>query len=74
MEKLAQLLVEDRNGRPEGYSVCIVSEGAMPEGEEMVFAGEKDMYGHAKLGGIGRSVSDAIKELAPSTTTARRST
>jgi 6-phosphofructokinase 1 len=66
MEKLAQLLVEDRNGRPEGYSVCIVSEGAMPEGGEMVFmGGEKDMFGHAKLGGIGQNVSNKVKELAP---------
>ena len=75
MEKLAELLVADRNGRPEGYSVCIVSEGAMPAGGEMVFmAGEKDMFGHAKLGGIGQNVSNKIKELAPSTTAARRST
>ena len=66
MGKLTELLVADRNGRPEGYSVCIVSEGAMPAGGEMVFmAGEKDMFGHAKLGGIGQNVSNKIKELAP---------
>ena len=28
-------------------------------------AGEKDMFGHAKLGGIGQNVSNKIKELAP---------
>jgi len=66
MERLAALLVADRNGRPEGYAVCIVSEGAMPEGGEMVFmGGEKDMFGHGKLGGIGQRVSDKVKELAP---------
>ncbi len=66
MEKLTELLVADRNGRPEGYSVCIVSEGAMPAGGDMVFmGGEKDMFGHAKLGGIGQNVSNKIKELAP---------
>ena len=66
MERLAELLVADRNGRPEGYAVCIVSEGAMPEGGEMVFmGGEKDMFGHGKLGGIGQRVSDKVKELAP---------
>ena len=66
LEKLTELLVADRNGRPEGYSVCIVSEGAMPAGGEMVFmGGEKDQFGHAKLGGIGQSVSTKIKELAP---------
>jgi 6-phosphofructokinase 1 len=66
LEKLTELLVADRNGRPEGYSVCIVSEGAMPSGGEMVFmGGEKDMFGHAKLGGIGQNLSNKIKELAP---------
>ena len=66
VEQLTELLVADRNGRPEGYSVCIVSEGAMPAGGEMVFmGGEKDQYGHAKLGGIGQRVSARVKELAP---------
>jgi ATP-dependent phosphofructokinase / diphosphate-dependent phosphofructokinase len=38
----------------------------MPEGGEMVFmGGEKDMFGHAKLGGIGQNVSNKVKELAP---------
>jgi len=63
LERLTELLVGDRNANPDGYSVCLVSEGAMPEGGEMVFAGgEKDQYGHAKLGGIGSRVSAAIKE------------
>jgi len=66
MERLAELLVHDRNSNPDLYSVCIVSEGAMPEGGDMVFqAGEKDQFGHAKLGGIGQNVSNKIKELAP---------
>ena len=66
VERLTELLVADRNGRPEGYSVCIVSEGAMPAGGEMVFmGGETDMFGHAKLGGIGQRVSARVKELAP---------
>ena len=66
MERLTELLVADRNARPDKYAVCIVSEGAMPEGGDMVFmGGETDMFGHAKLGGIGQNVSNKIKELAP---------
>jgi ATP-dependent phosphofructokinase / diphosphate-dependent phosphofructokinase len=66
MERLTELLVADRNAHPDKYAVCIVSEGAMPEGGEMVFmGGEKDMFGHAKLGGIGQNVSAKIKELSP---------
>jgi 6-phosphofructokinase len=66
IERLAELLVADRNANPDRLAVCLVSEGAAPEGGEMSFAGgEKDQYGHAKLGGIGDQVSKAVKELAP---------
>lgn len=66
MERLAELLVADRNAHPDRYAVCLVSEGAMPAGGEMVFMGaETDQYGHAKLGGIGEAVSRKIKELSP---------
>jgi 6-phosphofructokinase len=66
IERLAELLVADRNAHPDRLAVCLVSEGAVPEGGEMSFeGGEKDQYGHAKLGGIGAQVSKAVKELAP---------
>ncbi|NSW93660.1 MAG: 6-phosphofructokinase [Bacteroidales bacterium] len=66
IELLAKLLVEDRNSNPSKYSVVLVSEGAMFEGGEMVFADqERDAYGHAKLGGIGDLVSDELKKLSP---------
>jgi 6-phosphofructokinase 1 len=66
VERLAELLVADRNANPDRLAVCLVSEGAVPEGGEMSFSGgEKDQYGHAKLGGIGDQVSKAVKELAP---------
>ena len=66
IELLAKLLVEDRNSNPSKYSVVLVSEGAMFEGGEMVFADqERDAYGHAKLGGIGDLVSEKLKELSP---------
>jgi len=64
--RLARLLVADRRDNPERFAVCLVSEGAMPEGGEMVFQGtDTDQYGHAKLGGIGEYVGAKIKELAP---------
>ena len=67
INRIAELLVEDRNQNPSKYSIVLVSEGAMFHGEdEMTFeSGEKDAYGHAKLGGIGDKVSSAIKELTP---------
>jgi 6-phosphofructokinase len=66
-ELLTRLLIEDREKNPSKYSVVLVSEGAMISGSsEMIFrSGEKDPYGHAKLGGIGELVSDKIKEFSP---------
>ena len=66
IEKLTELLVEDRSKNPSRYSVVIVSEGATFGGSEMVFQNEtRDAYGHMKLGGIGDLVSAKLKELSP---------
>jgi len=63
IEKLTELLVEDRINNPSKYSVVLVSEGAMFEGSDMIFENDqKDAYGHAKLGGIGDLVSAKLKE------------
>jgi 6-phosphofructokinase 1 len=65
MEKLTEILVEDRNRNPSKYSVLLVSEGAMFKGGEMVFQSDaKDAYGHAKLGGIGDLVSAHLQDLS----------
>ncbi len=65
IDKLTELMISDRNHNPSRYSVVLVSEGAMFEGGEMVFADRStDAYGHAKLGGIGDLVASRIKELS----------
>ena len=64
IERLAELLVADRNHNPSKYAVVLVSEGAVFEGSEMVFLDKTtDAYGHAKLGGIGDLVSARLGEL-----------
>jgi len=66
IERLAELLIDDRNHNLSKYSIVLVSEGAMFKGGEMIFSGsERDAYGHAKLGGIGDLVSEKLKELSP---------
>ncbi|MEJ2596566.1 MAG: ATP-dependent 6-phosphofructokinase [bacterium] len=67
LSHLTELLVEDRAQNPSNYSVVLVSEGATFKGmEEMMFLiGDVDAYGHAKLGGIGTTVSDMIKKESP---------
>lgn len=66
IDKLTKLLVQDRNRNPSKYSIVLVSEGAiMDEHEDMIFESkEKDMFGHAKLGGIGDVISTQIKDLS----------
>ncbi len=66
IDKLTELLVADRATNPSLYSVVLVSEGAMFEGNEMVFKDdERDAYGHKKLGGIGDLISEKLKDLTP---------
>jgi 6-phosphofructokinase 1 len=65
INRLAELLVEDRNLNPSKYAIVLVSEGAMFKGGKMIFSdSEKDAYGHAKLGGIGDMVSAQLKDLS----------
>lgn len=65
MEQLTELLVGDRKRNPSNYSMVMISEGAMIEGEDMVFEGEEaDAFGHKKLGGIGDIVADKLKKLS----------
>jgi len=63
IERLTELLVADRYKNPSKYSVVLVSEGAMFKDGEMTYLdNKKDMFGHAKLGGIGELVGSKLKE------------
>ncbi|TNF62972.1 MAG: ATP-dependent 6-phosphofructokinase [Deltaproteobacteria bacterium] len=74
MERLTELLVEDRKRNPSSYSVVLVSEGAQISGDQdMSFESqEADMFGHRKLGGIGDRVANALKQLSPKYNNGRR--
>ncbi len=73
IDRLTEILVEDRNQHPDKYSVCLVSEGAAMQGGDMsVKGGETDQYGHPKLGGIGDQVSALVKERAPAYNAGRK--
>lgn len=62
MDKLVNFLEEDRRKNPSNYAIMTISEGAHPEGGEIVQSGETDDYGHQKLGGIGHVVAQEIKK------------
>ena len=63
VEKLAQLLVEDKAHNPSNYAIMTISEGAHLIGGQVVEYGEEDSYGHKKLGGIGEIAQEALKKL-----------
>jgi 6-phosphofructokinase 1 len=66
IDKLTQLLSEDRLQNPSHYAIALISEGAMFKGGEMVFKDRTaDAYGHAKLGGIGDLISAEITKISP---------
>ncbi|UCF00764.1 MAG: 6-phosphofructokinase [Deltaproteobacteria bacterium] len=62
-EKLAQLLMEDKQVNPSNYAMFTISEGARMVSGDMVLSGEADAYGHRKLGGIGMRTGEILKKL-----------
>jgi len=62
-EKLAKLIMEDKKANPSNYAMLTISEGAKMVGGKVHEYGEKDAYGHRKLGGIGIVTGDALKKL-----------
>ncbi|MCE5264085.1 MAG: ATP-dependent 6-phosphofructokinase [Deltaproteobacteria bacterium] len=73
IDRLTELLVQDRFTNPSHYSVALVSEGAAFDEGEMMFEGEAtDQYGHRKLGGIGDIVSARIQETSAKFNKGRR--
>ncbi|MEW5978722.1 MAG: 6-phosphofructokinase [Acidobacteriota bacterium] len=62
-EKLARLVMQDKNSNPSNYAMVTISEGAQMVGGKIVEFGQADAYGHKKLGGIGEITGEALKEL-----------
>ncbi len=62
-ERLADLIMQDKNNNPSNYAVITMSEGAHMVGGMVVEYGEADAYGHRKLGGIGEITGQALKRL-----------
>ncbi len=63
IERLAELVMQDKRSNPSHYAMVTVSEGAKMIGGDMMLRGEADAYGHRKLGGIGLATGEALKEL-----------
>ncbi len=63
IQKLAELLMEDKRNNPSNYCIMTISEGAIMEGGGVIESGDEDAYGHRKLGGVGEIAADQIKKL-----------
>jgi 6-phosphofructokinase len=62
IDRLAELLMQDKRANPSNYAMMTISEGATLTDGDMVLSGEEDAYGHRKLGGIGQLTSQLLKE------------
>ena len=62
-EKLAGLVMQDKQANPSKYAMVTISEGAYMIGGEVMESGEADPYGHRKLGGIGEATGAALSKI-----------
>jgi 6-phosphofructokinase 1 len=62
IERLVELLIDDRKRNTSNYALVTISEGAHPKGGQIHESGEEDAYGHKKLGGVGYVVAQEIKK------------
>jgi 6-phosphofructokinase 1 len=64
LDKLIQLLLEEKRANPSNYALIVLSEGAEWEGFNLQEYGEPDAYGHRKKANVAESLADEIKRRA----------
>jgi 6-phosphofructokinase 1 len=64
LEKLIELLLEDKRSNPSSYALVVLSEGAEWEGHAVQEYGDADAYGHRKKASIAEDLADEIKRRA----------
>ena len=63
IEKLADMLMEDKRRNPSHYAMMTISEGAKEVGGDIVQTGKADAYGHKKLGGVGAVTATKLEKI-----------
>ncbi|MEJ2108383.1 MAG: 6-phosphofructokinase [Acidobacteriota bacterium] len=61
LEKMIDLVMEDKHHNPSRYSLVVLSEGAEWEGYATSEYGEADPYGHRKKGNVGEDLGHEIR-------------
>ncbi len=64
LDRLIQLLLEDKRANPSNYALVVLSEGAGWEGYALQEYGEPDAFGHRKKASVAESLADEIKRRA----------
>lgn len=62
LERVCNLLMEDKRANPSNYSLIVVSEGAIWTAGTVAEYGEADAYGHKKKMDIGAALADEVKK------------
>ncbi|HKY86684.1 MAG TPA: 6-phosphofructokinase [Pseudorhodoplanes sp.] len=62
LDKLIQLLIEDKRGNPSNYALVVLSEGAQWDGSTLSEYGEPDAYGHRKKVSVAELLADEVKQ------------
>jgi 6-phosphofructokinase len=62
IDRLCELLVQDRNKNPSHYALVLMSEGAAWKGYTVQEYGEPDAFGHRKKLNVGEAFSDEVKK------------
>ena len=63
LEKMVNLLLEDKRRNPSNYSMVVLSEGAEWEGFTLQEYGDPDAFGHRKKMSVAESFSEEIKRM-----------
>ena len=62
LDRLAAILVADREANPSRYAVVVTAEGAIWKGASMQDVGEADMFGHRHKANVGEALAAELKD------------
>lgn len=62
LDRLLDLILEDKKNNPSSYALVLLSEGAEWEGYQVTEYGEADAFGHRKKANVAEALSDQFKK------------
>lgn len=68
LEKLIDVLVQEKRETPSRYSLVVMSEGATWEGRQVQEYGAADAYGHRKKVNVGEAFADEVNRITGEST------